>query len=77
MLVTQRSSPHICELDGTLRTGVHEVVAVYWVELGSRDDLGQLLHVDRLDVDDVCEAYEADQSPILLSSVTQQDLLKL
>jgi len=53
MAVAQRLGTHVRELDRPLRTGIHEVVAVYWVELGGGDDLGQLLHVDWLDINDV------------------------
>ena len=65
MVVTQCPGPHICELNGTLRARVHEVVAVYWVELGSGDDLCQLFHVDGFDIDDVCESSRDDQLTIL------------
>lgn len=53
MAVTQRLRTHVRELNRPLRTGIHEVVAVYWVELGGSYNLGQLLHVDWLDINDV------------------------
>ena len=53
MLIAQSRVPHVRKLDVALRAAVHEQIAVYWVELGSGDDLGQLLHVDGLDVHDV------------------------
>ena len=51
--VAQCRVTHVRELDVAFRAAVHEEVAVYRVELGSSDDLGQLLHIRRLDVDDV------------------------
>ena len=53
MLVAQCRISHVSQFDVALRTAVHEQVAVYRVELGSGDDLSQLLHVCRFDVDDV------------------------
>lgn len=53
MRVTQRAFTHVSKLDGALAAGIHEPVATLRVEFGSGDDLGQLLHVGRLDVDDI------------------------
>ena len=53
MLIAQGALPHVGQLDGSLGASVHEPVAAHGVELGGRDDLGQLLHVRRLDVDNV------------------------
>jgi hypothetical protein len=53
MLIAQGALPHVGQLDGPLRAGVHEPVAAHGVELGRCDHLGQLLHVRRLDVDNV------------------------
>ena len=53
MLITQGALPHVGQLDGPLGAGVHEPVAAHGVELCGGDDLGQLLHVRRLDVDNV------------------------
>jgi hypothetical protein len=53
VLVAQGALAHVGELDGALGAGVHEPVAADGVELGGGDDLGQLLHVGGLDVDDV------------------------
>ena len=53
MLVTKGSLSHVGQFDGTLGAGVHEPVAAQGVELGSRYHLSQLLHVGRLDVDNV------------------------
>lgn len=54
MLVAQRLLTHVGELDRSLRTRVAEEVAGNGVELGGGDDFCQLLHVDGLDVEDVC-----------------------
>ena len=53
MLITERSLPHICQLDGSFAGGVHEPITAYRMELGSCDHLGKLLHVGGLDVHDV------------------------
>lgn len=53
MLIAQGALSHICQLDGPLGAGIHEPVAAHGVELGRRDHFGQLLHVRRLDVDNV------------------------
>ena len=53
MLVAQCRISHVSQFDVALRTAVHEQVAVYRVELGSGDDLSQLLHVCRFDVNDI------------------------
>lgn len=53
VLVAERTLSHVGELDCALATGVHEPVAALGVKLGGGDDLRQLLHVGRLDVDNV------------------------
>lgn len=53
MLVAESSLTHIGQLDGALGARVHEPVAAHRVELGGGDDLGELLHVRRLDIHDV------------------------
>lgn len=53
VLVAQSRFSHVRELDGSLGARIHEEVAVDGVELGGRDDFGELLHVDGLDVDNV------------------------
>ena len=53
VLVAQRTLPHVRQFDGTLRAGIHEPVAALRVELSSCDHLCELLHVGRLDVDNV------------------------
>ena len=58
MLIAQSRIPHVSKFDVTLRAAVHKQVAVYGVEFGSGDDLGQLLHVHGLDVHDVFPSDE-------------------
>ena len=53
VLVTQRPLSHVGKLDGTLGTGIHEPIAAGGMEFGGRDHFRQLLHVRRLDIDDV------------------------
>jgi hypothetical protein len=53
MLIAQRSLPHICQLDCAFTRRIHEPVASGGMEFCSSDDLSQLFHVRRLDVDDV------------------------
>lgn len=53
MLVAQRTLTHISELDCSLGARIHKPVATCRMEFGSRNDLGQLLHVSGLDVNDV------------------------
>lgn len=53
VLVTQGPLSHIGKLDGSLGTGIHEPIAAGRMELGGRDHFRQLLHVRRLDIDDV------------------------
>lgn len=56
MPVAQRWIPHVAQADSSFAAAVNKGVALMGVELGRRDDLGQLLHVCRLDVDNVWEA---------------------
>jgi len=65
MRVTQCCLSHVRQLDCPLGARVHEHVAMYWVELGRRYHLRQLLHVDRFDVDDVWDQYTAACLPAL------------
>ena len=44
---------HVTQPDGALARTVHKQIALLGVELGGGDDLGELLHVGRLDVHDV------------------------
>ena len=48
--VTQSGHPHVAEPYEALAGTVHKMVAVCWMEFGSRDDFSQLFHVGRLDV---------------------------
>jgi hypothetical protein len=57
--VAEGGFTHVGELDGALGRRVHEEVTVYWVEFGGGDDFGKLLHICRLDVDDVYKAKRA------------------
>ncbi len=59
MSITEGCLPHVAQPYGALAGGVHEQVALPRVKLGGRDDLRQLLHVGRLDVDNV-EALVGD-----------------
>lgn len=54
MLVAQSLFSHIRQFDCALRARVAKQVARYRVELGSRDDFCQLLHVDGFDIENVC-----------------------
>ena len=53
MLIAESTLSHIRKLNGPLGAGIHEPVAHDRMELGCRDDLRQLLHVRRLDVDNI------------------------
>lgn len=53
MLIAESALSHIGELDRALGAGVHEPVTAGGMELGGGDDLGQLLHVCRLNIDNV------------------------
>ena len=44
---------HVTESDGPLAGAVHKEIALLRMELGGGDNLGELLHVGRLDVHDV------------------------
>lgn len=54
MLITQSRFSHVAQLDGSFAAAVHKQVAVNRVEFGSSNNFGQLLHIDWLDVDNVC-----------------------
>jgi hypothetical protein len=51
--VAQCRDPHVLELDEALAIAVGKKVALLRVELGRGDDLGELLHVGGLDVEDI------------------------
>jgi hypothetical protein len=53
VLIAQRSLTHIGQLNGAFAGSVHEPIAADRVEFGGCDDLGELLHIGRLDVHDV------------------------
>lgn len=53
MPVTQGRRPHVAQPDRPFAAAVHEAVAVMRVELGRCDHLRELLHVGRLNVDDI------------------------
>lgn len=61
VLVTQGRRPHVAEPQGALAAAVDEEVAVVGVELGGGDHLGEVLHVGRLDVHDVCGQVKEGQ----------------
>jgi hypothetical protein len=62
VLVAQCLFSHVGELDSALGGRVAEQVARDRVELGRRDDFCQLLHVGRLDVEDVCAPVRTSAS---------------
>lgn len=53
MSVTECLLSHVTQSDGTLAAAVHKLVAVYRVKDRRCNDLRQLLHVGRLDVNNV------------------------
>ncbi len=53
MSVAESAFSHVGKLDGPFGARIHEPVAAEGVEFGRRDDLGQLLHIRGLDVDDI------------------------
>ena len=53
MPITESRVTHVSQLDCPFRAGIHEVVAIEWMKFSGCDDLGKLLHVDGLDVNDV------------------------
>mmetsp|Transcript_844 Transcript_844/g.3850 ORF Transcript_844/g.3850 Transcript_844/m.3850 type:complete len:248 (-) Transcript_844:901-1644(-) len=63
VVVAQSAGSHIRKANGTLRARVREQVALVRVELRGRDDLGEVLHVVRLDVHDVEAAPRRLQVP--------------
>ena len=54
MLVAQCRVPHVSKLDVALGAGVHEEVAMHWVEFGGGNDFGQFFHIYWLDVHNIC-----------------------
>mmetsp|Transcript_19826 Transcript_19826/g.61903 ORF Transcript_19826/g.61903 Transcript_19826/m.61903 type:complete len:396 (-) Transcript_19826:545-1732(-) len=61
--VAEGGGAHVAEADAAARGGVEEGVAVDRVEVGRREDLGERLHVCRLDVDYVEAALSVSQVP--------------
>ena len=53
MLVAQGTLAHVCEFYCAFRARVHEPITALWVKLCSSDDLRQLLHICRLDINDI------------------------
>ena len=53
MSITECLLPHVTQSNCPFTTAVDKLVALDWVEDGSGDDFGQLLHVGWLDVDNV------------------------
>lgn len=53
MLVTQCRFPHIRKLDSAFAATVHELITVRRMEFSGGNNFCQLLHIDRLYVDDV------------------------
>lgn len=53
MIIAQGAVTHVGELDGTLAASIHEPVAALRMKFGGGDDFSQLLHIGRLDVDDI------------------------
>ncbi len=56
MLITQSRHAHITELDGALAAAVRKQVALSRMKLGSGNNFRQLLHIYRLNVDDICSS---------------------
>ena len=54
MLVAECPLPHVTQPHHPLACAVQEITAVSGVELSGSDDLGEVLHVGGLDVNDVC-----------------------
>lgn len=53
VFVAQGALPHVGQLDGAFRAGIHEPIAAGGMEFGSRDHFRQFLHVRWFDVDDI------------------------
>lgn len=53
MLVTECSCTHVVELNGSLTAAVYKSVALNGMEFRGRNYLSQLLHICRLDVDNI------------------------
>ena len=71
--VAERRRAHVAELNRALGAAVHEHVRVRRVELGRRNHLGQLLHVGRLDVDNVERLVANAQIPQVDAQVVRRD----
>lgn len=73
MLITKGAFSHVGKLDGAFGACIHEPVAALRVKLCSRDNLGQLLHVSWLDVNNI-EALILDvQVPEVYSQIVTAD----
>lgn len=53
MVIAQSALPHVGQLDGALGAGIHEPVAASGMEFSRSDDLRELFHIGRLDIDNV------------------------
>ena len=58
LAIAQRRMTQVAEFDRALAAAVYEGIAVRRSEARRRDDLGEVFHVGRLEVDDVCENRE-------------------
>lgn len=54
MLVAECPLPHVTQPHHPFACAIQEITAVSGVELSGSDDLGEVLHVGRLDVNNVC-----------------------
>lgn len=73
MLVTKSTLSHICQLNRTLRTRVHEPITALWMELCSSYDFGQLLHISWFDVDNVEALILNIQVPQVYAKIVTAD----
>ena len=53
VLITEGTLPHVCKLNSSFRTGVHEPVAASRMKLCRRDDFCQFLHICRFDINNI------------------------
>lgn len=53
MVVAKSTLTHIRQLNRALRARIHEPVTALWMKLRGGNNLSQLLHIRRLDIDDV------------------------
>lgn len=73
MAITESTLAHVGKLYGALGACVHEPIAAQRVKLGSGDNLSQLLHVCRLDVDNVKALILDIQIPEVDAEVVRAD----